>query len=58
MPLCEPLTKKRTALFRELKIAFRGSRSQAVQEVIAKINPMLRGWVNYYAMGNAIRVSA
>ena len=55
MPLREPLIKKRTALLRELKEVFRSSRSQPVQGVIAKINPMLRGWVNYFAMGNASR---
>ncbi len=55
MPLREPQMKKRTALLRELKEVFRNSRSHPVQKVIAKINPMLRGWVNYFAIGNASR---
>jgi hypothetical protein len=45
MPLCIPQTKKRTALMRELKKVFRGSRSQPVQRVMETINPMLSGWV-------------
>jgi RNA-directed DNA polymerase len=55
MPLQEPQIKKRTALLRELKEVFRRSRSQPVQGVIATINPVLRGWVNYFGWGNASR---
>ena len=55
MPLQEPQIKKRTALLRELKEVFRRSRSQPVQGVIATINPVLQGWVNYFAWGNASR---
>ena len=55
MPLHLPQIKKRTALLRELKEIFRGFQSQPVQGVIAKINPILRGWVNYFAIGNASR---
>ncbi len=55
MPLCMPQLKKRTALVRELKKVFRGLRSQPVGRVIEAINPVLRGWVNYFAMGNASR---
>ncbi len=53
MPLCRPQTKKRTALLRRLKVEFRRLRSQPVSRVIAKINPILRGWVHYFAIGNA-----
>ena len=55
MPLRMPQLKKRTALLRELKEIFQSSQSQPVQGVIVKINPMLRGWVNYFAIGNASR---
>ncbi len=41
--------KKRTALLRELKEVFRRLRSQPTRRLIAKINPILRGWVNYFA---------
>ena len=55
MPLCRPQTKKRTALLRELKAVFRHLRSQPVTGVIQAINPILRGWVNYFAVGHAGR---
>jgi RNA-directed DNA polymerase len=50
-----PATKRRTALLRQLKGEFRGLDSQPVGEVIVKINPILRGWVNYFRIGNASR---
>jgi RNA-directed DNA polymerase len=55
MPLYRPQMKKRTALLRRLKIIFRGLRSQPVTRVIEAINPVLRGWVNYFAMGHSSR---
>ena len=55
MPLYRPQTKKRTALLRRLKVIFRGLRSQPVTRVIETINRVLRGWVNYFAMGHASR---
>jgi RNA-directed DNA polymerase len=53
MPLRLPQGKKRTALLRKLKEVFRHSRSRPVGEVIAKINPILRGWVRYFATGHS-----
>jgi RNA-directed DNA polymerase len=50
-----PKTKKRTELLGRLKVVFRSLRSQPVQRVIERINPMLRGWVGYFAHGNASR---
>ena len=55
MPLCRPQTKKRTALLRRLKVIFRSLRSQPVTLVVEKITPVLRGWVNYFAIGHASR---
>jgi RNA-directed DNA polymerase len=50
-----PAIKQRTALLRKLKEVFRRWRSQPVGQVIATINPILRGWVNYFRVGNAAR---
>jgi RNA-directed DNA polymerase len=55
MPLVMPQMKKRTELLRKLKELFRAARSQSLQRVIAQINPILRGWVNYFAAGNSSR---
>jgi RNA-directed DNA polymerase len=55
MALLLPKGKKRTALLDKLKGIFRASRSQPVGGVIGKINPILRGWVKYFAMGHSSR---
>jgi RNA-directed DNA polymerase len=55
MPLLLPKGKKRTALLGKLKEIFRDWRSQPVGQVIEKINPILRGWVQYFAMGHSSR---
>ena len=52
-PHYTPRLKKRTALMRELKEVFRRHRSQPIERVISLINPMLRGWVNYFAVGHS-----
>ncbi len=54
-PQYTPKRKKRTALLREIKEVFRRYRSQPVARVIEIINPMLRGWVNYFAIGHSGR---
>src|SRR5450432_3448741 len=48
-----PKLKKRTALLRKLKDVFRRYQSQPLDRVIKLINPMLRGWVAYFAVGNS-----
>ena len=55
MPLLLPKGKKRTALLGKLKEVFRGSRSQPVGGGIETINPILRGWVKYFAIGHSSR---
>ena len=55
MPLLLPKGKKRTALLCKLKEIFGTSRSQPVGGVIEKINPILRGWVKYFAIGHSSR---
>jgi RNA-directed DNA polymerase len=48
-----PKLKKRTALLRKLKEIFRRYVSQPVGRVIEFINPILRGWVHYFAVGDS-----
>ena len=45
-------------MLRKLKEVFRRYRSQPVGRVIAEINPILRGWVNYFRIGHASRCFA
>jgi len=48
-----PRMKARTALLQKLKDVFRRHQSQPVDRVIYLINPILRGWVNYFRVGNS-----
>ncbi len=50
-----PRTKARTALLQKLKEVFRRHNSQPIDRVIYLINPILRGWVNYFRVGHASR---
>ena len=54
-PNYAPKLKKRTALYDSLREIFRQYVSWPVEKVIAKINPILRGWVNYFRVGHAGR---
>lgn len=51
-----PKMKARTNLLCKLKEVFRRNKSQPVGRVINIINPILRGWVNYFRIGNANRI--
>ena len=44
-----PMLKKRTALQRKLKDLFRRHQSQPIDRVVQ----LLRGWVNYFAVGHS-----
>ena len=50
-----PRLKNRTVLLRRLKELFRRYQSQPVGRVIELINPILRGWVTYFAIGHSTR---
>jgi RNA-directed DNA polymerase len=54
-PYFAPKLKKRTALLAKLREIFRRLASQPVGRVIELINPILRGWVNYFAVGHSSR---
>jgi RNA-directed DNA polymerase len=54
-PNYAPKAKKRTALLAKLKEIFRCFQSQPIGRVVALINPTLRGWVNYFAVGHSSR---
>jgi RNA-directed DNA polymerase len=54
-PYYPPKLKQRTILLRKLKDIFRRFDSQPVGRVIQLINPIVRGWVNYFAIGDARR---
>ena len=54
-PNYAPKLKKRTALLGKLRDVFRRFASQLVGRVIEVINPILRGWVNYFAVGHSSR---
>ena len=48
-----PKIKARTALLRKLKEVFHRFVSQPVSRIIYLINPILRGWVNYFRIGHS-----
>ena len=50
-----PKLKKRTALLQKLKEIFRRFQSEPAGRVVQLINPILRGWVNYFAVGHSSR---
>jgi len=54
-PYYAPKLKKRTALFAKLREVFRRNVSQPVGKVIEEINPILRGWTNYFRVGHSNR---
>jgi RNA-directed DNA polymerase len=54
-PYYPPKLKQRTVLLRKLKDIFRRFVSQPVDRVVQLINPIVRGWVNYFAIGDARR---
>src|SRR5215469_5082352 len=54
-PQFAPKLKKRTALFAKPREIFRQHVSHPVEQVIEMVNPILRGWVNYFRIGHSGR---
>jgi RNA-directed DNA polymerase len=52
-PKYTPKLKKRTALLERLREIFNRFQSQPVDRVVERITPILRGWVNYFAVGDS-----
>ena len=50
-----PRIKARTLLLQKIKEIFRRFISQPADRVIDLVNPILRGWVNYFRIGHASR---
>lgn len=50
-----PKMEKRRDLIQKLKKEMRSCRSQPASRMISKINPILRGWVNYFRIGTSSR---
>lgn len=50
-----PRMKSRTKLTQKLRDVFRRYDSQPIGTVIFLINPIIRGWVNYFRVGNSSR---
>ena len=48
-----PKMKARTDLLRNLKEVFRRYKSQPLSRIVELINPILRGWINYFRIGNS-----
>jgi RNA-directed DNA polymerase len=52
-PCTTPRPKNVTAVLRKVRDILRINRHLSVQAVVAQVNPILRGWVNYFKVGNS-----
>jgi RNA-directed DNA polymerase len=52
-PCMSPRPKKVTSVLRQVRDTLRASRHLLVQAAVAQVNPILRGWVNYFRVGNS-----
>lgn len=50
-----PKMKARNSLLENIREVMRLYKSQPVDKVIKELNPILRGWVNYFRVGNSTR---
>jgi len=52
-PLIKPRPEKRTAILRKIREIIRENWNEKLSVLIGKINPVLRGWVNYFRIGHS-----
>jgi len=52
-PCVTPRQKKVTSLLQQVRDILRASRHLPVQAAVARVNSTLRGWVNYFRVGNS-----
>lgn len=50
-----PRRKKVIDILRKVRNTLRASRHLSVQDAVARVNPIVRGWVNYFRIGNSTR---
>jgi RNA-directed DNA polymerase len=50
-----PRRKKVIDVLRKVREALRGSQHLTVRDAVARVNPIVRGWVNYFRVGNSTR---
>jgi RNA-directed DNA polymerase len=50
-----PRRQARIKLQQKIKATFKAKRGRSLEEVVEIINPILRGWVNYFRIGNSGR---
>ena len=48
-----PRPKKIISLLRQVRDTLRTSRHLSVKAAVARVNPILRGWANYFRVGNS-----
>jgi RNA-directed DNA polymerase len=54
-PHTSPKRKKVLEVLRKVRNTLRGSRHLAVKEAVRLVNPIVRGWANYFRIGNSSR---
>lgn len=55
-PLMIPSRKARARLVARIRFATRHRRTDKVEVVVQEVNPIIRGWVNYFRIGNSADV--
>ncbi|HKQ72053.1 MAG TPA: group II intron reverse transcriptase/maturase [Polyangiaceae bacterium] len=57
-PCLTPRPKKVTAVLRQVKAALRACRHLPIKDAVERVNAIVRGWVNYFRVGNSSQAFA